>query len=161
METKRKMEGMSRAKLYQIAKKHEIPNRSKMTKPELIAALMNVKNSFELKFGVAMVYDNAKGVRVREKATDVRVKALTKWYKEFSEEQAKAHGVKFENIEVVSVKPDDEIIFKLTMSNTRILSTVELIELTDIIRNNNYEPVTIRGKSYKIIPQSVETDNLM
>lgn len=147
------MENKTRAQLYEIAKKHEIPNRSKMTKPELIAALMNVNNSFELKFGVAMVYDNKKGLRVREKASDVRVKALTKWFKEFAEEQAKVRGVKFENIELLSVEPDDEIIFKLTMSDTRILSHEELWQMSDVIRNNNYEPVTIRGKSYMIVPQ--------
>lgn len=150
------METRTRAQLYEIAKKHEIPNRSKFTKRQLIAALQSIPDTYEFIFKLRIVYDNKEGLRVQANATSDKVDALLKWYSAVAQQKTESLGAKFEKIELINVNSDNEPTICVKLSNTRMFSEYELYELkSSIIEPDNVKPLQIRGNIYKVVQQPI------
>lgn len=142
----------SKAELYELAKNKKIPNRSKMNKEQLIAALTNVPKSkslvhkepsmfmFEFDFDVDMFEENRKNVKVTRSE---ELQAGFEWYKSFAKEQAD-----MEEAELVSfqlIKPNT---IRVTLSNVKDKHMV----MQGIIQpdDDGNHPLKLKGNMYTV-----------
>lgn len=102
------MERKKRTELYELAKKKNIPNRSKMNKAELVAALISAKTPSSTKtatskknlvfeFSVDIGYDDD-GREPLSITQEKKILSAVKWYKGLAAEQADAEDAKLVSI---------------------------------------------------------------
>lgn len=157
------MDKKSRTELYELAKSHKIPNRSKMTKAELLAALMtklNVKsspvkkslspkkNNFKFEFGISVDFiDDGKEPDV---PIEKKMKAALDWYIGFAEEQTDGEDASFVS---ASLKGDARSGYKIVMELANVDDKdknmyMEIISNPDEDGNN---PLKFKGKLFEVV----------